>query len=296
MYSRLQKFRVLAEEGSFTRAASLLHITQPALTMAVAKLERELGAQLIVRGEKGLLLTPAGRIVYEAACHQDSALSNMSEQLKELAGQKPRLRIGMVDAVASLVSREPVLLDCMEATADVSLVVNNSRYLAGALQDGSLDCCFVIKEGGTLVEPMVMVSSATIGGLVNEQLANGSLEQFISYDIDSSTYKLIQDALNEIGVHTRAVYYSTSPNVMRTLVCGGRGAAVLPYSDVKSLVATGELAVTTVFGRLVTVSRPLTVIVRPNNWLPVASQKIIHDIETTLKLRFTEHQAELSNL
>ncbi|GEN22865.1 LysR family transcriptional regulator [Halomonas cupida] len=61
----LRYFRAAAEELNITRAAARLHMAQPPLTRQINQLEEELGAQLFVRGPRGLTLTPAGQFFYE---------------------------------------------------------------------------------------------------------------------------------------------------------------------------------------------------------------------------------------
>ncbi len=57
----LQSFLAIAEEGSITRAAELLHITQPALSRQLVALETELGCELFHRGKKRMELTDEDR-------------------------------------------------------------------------------------------------------------------------------------------------------------------------------------------------------------------------------------------
>jgi DNA-binding transcriptional LysR family regulator len=58
---QLRYFVTVAEEGQMTRAARKLHLAQPALSQAIAQLERELGVDLLERHARGVTLTPARR-------------------------------------------------------------------------------------------------------------------------------------------------------------------------------------------------------------------------------------------
>lgn len=59
----LRYFVTVAEEGSFTRAAARLFMTQPALSRAIRQIERDLGAVLLLRTNKGASLTFAGQVL-----------------------------------------------------------------------------------------------------------------------------------------------------------------------------------------------------------------------------------------
>ena len=56
----LRYFLTAAEEENITKAADILHITQPSLSRQIMDLERELGTTLMIRGKKGLTLTDDG--------------------------------------------------------------------------------------------------------------------------------------------------------------------------------------------------------------------------------------------
>ena len=63
---QLQYVLTLAHEGSFSKAADVLHITQPSLSQYVKKIEKEIGADLFVRTNGDVRITDAGRIYIEA--------------------------------------------------------------------------------------------------------------------------------------------------------------------------------------------------------------------------------------
>jgi DNA-binding transcriptional LysR family regulator len=63
----LRYFVTVAEEGQMTRAASKLHIAQPALSQAMAQLESQFGVDLLQRHARGVSLTPAGEVFFDKA-------------------------------------------------------------------------------------------------------------------------------------------------------------------------------------------------------------------------------------
>jgi LysR family nitrogen assimilation transcriptional regulator len=67
-YRQLRYFVKIVEAGSFSRAASLIYIAQPALSDQIAELEEELGTPLLLRSARGVRPTAAGEILYREAC------------------------------------------------------------------------------------------------------------------------------------------------------------------------------------------------------------------------------------
>ncbi|HEY1204977.1 MAG: LysR family transcriptional regulator [Bryobacteraceae bacterium] len=80
----LQTFLTVATEKSFSRAGEKLLRTQPAVSLAIQRLENELGEKLIDRSGKDLLLTDAGRIVAEYARRFDNLRLDLENALAEL--------------------------------------------------------------------------------------------------------------------------------------------------------------------------------------------------------------------
>lgn len=67
-FKQLEAFIAVLEQKSFSRAADMVYLSQPAISNQIASLERELGVQLFVRGPKEILPTKEGRILYRYAC------------------------------------------------------------------------------------------------------------------------------------------------------------------------------------------------------------------------------------
>lgn len=91
----LQVFQAVVAERSFSRAAEKLFRTQPAVSLAVQRLEAELGEKLIDRSSKDLRLTDAGRTVLDHARRFDNVRRGLEDALAELRDKSTgRLSIG----------------------------------------------------------------------------------------------------------------------------------------------------------------------------------------------------------
>ena len=86
----LRYFLAVAREGSITRAAASLHVTQPTLSRQLAALEKDLGAKLLRRADRGVVLTDAGRLLRRRAKEMialaDLARTELVPAQAELAG------------------------------------------------------------------------------------------------------------------------------------------------------------------------------------------------------------------
>lgn len=95
--SSIRAFVMTASEGSVTRAAEKLHITQPALSQQLRRLEDTLGTSLFLRKPKGLELTVAGQQLLPAAQQALAALQVLDGQARSLRRSiQGRLRIGTI--------------------------------------------------------------------------------------------------------------------------------------------------------------------------------------------------------
>ena len=96
---QLRYFLALSQQGHFTRAAEMMNVTQPALSMQIRALEEELGAPLVERTAAGVLLTPQGRALQDHARQVMGAMAGLEQGMRQ-PGQGGRLMLGMIPTVA----------------------------------------------------------------------------------------------------------------------------------------------------------------------------------------------------
>lgn len=300
----MQKFVKLVDAGSFTKAAIEMHISQPALTVAIAKLERELGTDLLVRGSRPLSLTEAGQVTYRAGEAQAVALDNLRTDLGDLANRRVEAHIGMIDSVAAILSAYTQPLSDLKNVADVSIIVNNSRYLRDAVAERKLDIAVVINgDKQTSItekhigdELMVLVSSPTMLAAKQAELEQGKLTDFICYDQPSQTYQLVIKGLAEQGIQVETRLQSSSPEVMSRMVVSGSGVAMLPYFIVRGLIVTKNLVVMQRNDTPLTLRRKLNLAMPAGKKQAKVLEHFMSEITEVLQNSLTEAESTVVNI
>src|SRR5262252_8043426 len=106
-FRQLKYLLTIAREGSFSRAAVALQMSQPALSTSISQLERKLGTSVLARGRHGARLTPAGELLARNAEIVEVQMRRAGEELRHhsLSAEGP-LVIGITPvAGAELVPR-----------------------------------------------------------------------------------------------------------------------------------------------------------------------------------------------
>ena len=115
---QLEYFVTVVDQGSFTRAAEVLHVTQPGLSHQFQALERELGGPLLERLPRKVRLTPAGRAVlsHARAClaHAELAASAARRASGATAGELHlatlySISVGILPSTTGIVSDGPTM-------------------------------------------------------------------------------------------------------------------------------------------------------------------------------------------
>lgn len=137
---KLEHLIAVAEEGSFTRAATRLHLSQQALSTSIRALEREIGVELLDRGRNTVTVLPAGSaLIADARVLHGMAQSALQRTRRIGRGEPELLRIGHTPAVTS--EEVAALLRELSSGADLDLEVNQRypRELTEQLLAGDLE-------------------------------------------------------------------------------------------------------------------------------------------------------------
>lgn len=146
--AHLRDFIAVIEAGSLSKAAGRLHVSQPALSQRMAQLETHLGVQLLERGPRGVLPTPAGKTLYRDAQQLVRQFDRLS---RDIAEGRNRLHgpvaVGLPTTVATPLA--PALFSWVKAThpgIHLQLFESMSGYIHELLLAGRLDVVAVFRE------------------------------------------------------------------------------------------------------------------------------------------------------
>lgn len=250
---QLRYFIAIAEEGSFSRAAERLHISQPPLSTQIKALEAELGFALLERGNRGVTLTPAGATY----CDEVRALLSQLEQARDraqqvLVGAVGRLAIGFV-SIADYGILPPALKDFRASFPQVEVQLHElttdaqiPELLAGRLHLGialapvdepELSFSRIATEQLVLAAPAGHPLVAASGAVDLRQLAKAD---FIvpPRSVGPGLYDLIVSHCRAAGFVPRITQHARQMQTVIGLVSSGMGFALVPAS-VRNLQRAG---------------------------------------------------------
>ncbi len=142
----LRYFLAVAELGSFSKAAAKANVTQPTLSIAIAKLEAQVGARLFERTTRRVSLTPAGSrfLAHARRITQDyeAALRDVAE-----APQLKRVRAGVISTIPARDLERVVAHHSKHAGGEALEILDSTeRDIANRLSDGRLDLAITISR------------------------------------------------------------------------------------------------------------------------------------------------------
>lgn len=236
---QLRYFLALAEQGHFTRAAEVIHVTQPALSMQIRALEEAVGARLVERTAAGVVLTPQGRSLENHARQVMAAMAGLEQGLRR-PGQGGRLMLGMIPTVAPylLPSALPILR-ASDIGRDLHLREAQTDRLLDELSAGRLDVAVIASppdRSDIVARPLFTDQFLLAGSEARiDQLRDRAIEP---HDLDPGNLLLLDEghclgdqALEVCGLNRRSSRLdlgAASLSTLCRLAAQGMGLTFLP--------------------------------------------------------------------
>jgi predicted ATPase/DNA-binding transcriptional LysR family regulator len=250
--ARLRAFAAVVREGSFSRAAERLYVSQPAVSKHVASLETELGAQLIRRDRRGATLTPAGQILADYVLRAEALLANARRALATGA----EAQIGTLSLAASgipgtyllpgVLSRfheehPAVELDVRLSTSGGSLELVRSHAVELAVV-GGMTVPPELETEPLLDDEVVLAGPPALAG---RRLRPKDLEglTWVSREEGSATRAAVEAARWQMGLHAVRTLELPSWEAVKLAVAKGAGLTAISRFALDLELEAGTLAV-----------------------------------------------------
>ena len=248
----LQVFLTVAAEKSFSRAAERLLRTQPAVSLAVQRLEAELGEKLIDRSAKELLLTDAGRIVLEYARRFESLRQELENSLAELRDNSSgRLVIGANESSTLYLLGHIGNYRRLYPKVKVQIRRSLSSKIPTELIDGNLELGVISYDPGDdrLVSTIIYADSLVFVVSPQHRFADREsvsiteldMETFIAHNVVSPYREVVLREFQRHKVPLNMEVEMPTVETIRKLVQSNQGVAFMPRMCVGPELEHGTL-------------------------------------------------------
>ena len=291
---QLRILKAIASEGSFKRAADSLYVSQPAVSLQVQNLERQLDVPLFDRGGRRAQLTEAGYLLLsygEKILTLCQETCRAIEDLQNLQGGT--LIVGASQTTGTyLLPRMIGMFRQRYPDVSVQLLVHSTRRTAWSVANGQVDLAIIGGEvPADLQETLDIISYAEdelalilptfhplakIGTIQREDLYK---LQFIALDSQSTIRKVIDQVLGRCAIDTKRLKVEMELNsieAIKNAVQSGLGAAFVSISAIEKELQMGILHRAQIDD--VVVKRMLSVIVNPHRYRSKAAEAFSREI------------------
>ncbi len=253
---RLQVFHTVAKLLSFTKAAEVLHMTQPAVTFQVRQLEEHFNTRLFDRTHNRVTLTQAGETVYFYSRRIFEQYEEMENSVREITGEvSGMLTIGASTTVAEYML--PALLGKFKKVYPdirLSLKVSNTENVVTMVEDNVIDLAVVeapVSNKHLLVDVCDVDALVVVAHPEHEvaKMESITAEQLVTYpyicrEEGSGTRDVIKDYMKQHNIDSECLNVCMelgSPESIKGAVEAGMGIAILSKVTISKELALGTL-------------------------------------------------------
>ena len=256
---QLQIFLVAAEHSSFARAAQILHLTPPAVSMQMSQLAEGIGVSLFEKRGRALVLTQAGETLLPYAERMAQTLREAGEAIDALRGLRHgKIRIGLVTTTRYFAPRLIAQFRSQHPEIELEVNIANRDIVIGQLESNHLDLAIMGRPPTHLPvvaevfakHPHGVIAPANHPLAGKRQLAPKRLagEPFIAREAGSGTRHAMEQYFTEHRLSPPVVQEMTSNESIKQAVMAGMGLAFISLHTISLEHQTGNLVLLDVKG------------------------------------------------
>jgi len=256
---QLKVFEAVARHLSFSRAAEELHLTQPAVSTQVAKLEDQAGNALFEQLGKKIYLTPAGNELLRISRTIMAQFEEAEDAMAQFRGIRGgRLNVGVISAGDYFFPRLLVEFAGRHPGVTLNFTVHNREGLLTHIAENLTDLAVMVRPPADAdvvalpfaPHPYVVVAApdhplANVRAVTRERLLQ---EPFVVREKGSDTWRSMEDGFGRDVDHLRVAMEIRSTETIKQAVMAGMGVSFLSAHTVSREVQSGALRVLDVAG------------------------------------------------
>jgi LysR family nitrogen assimilation transcriptional regulator len=253
-FRHLRYFAKIVEAGSFSRAAALIHIAQPALSKQIAELEDEFGVTLLHRSARGITPTVAGEVLYQEALKLMRQVDNLPAIVRSSQGDvQGVVCFGMASTMAPALTGK-MLEICRNTLPKVTLrfVTGDSLTLREKVAARAIDIAIVFEdepEGGFTREVLFRQRLYLASPKGAAHATSISLQEISALPLVLPTptnvlRRLVDRVFAQANIALAPIAESDLFDVMMSAVETGLGHAILPKGDFSDVLGHQDIATT----------------------------------------------------
>lgn len=252
--TQLEFFLRVVEEGGFSKAAERVFRTQPAVSIAVKRLEEEIGAPLFDRSQKTPVLTDVGQVVYEHARRIVALRDQAREAVEELRQLKRgRVRVGANEST-TLYLLPDLILEFMGRHPGVKVEIfrHPSDRLPREVLDGNVDLALMAFEPAgadlesfpVLRDELVLVLSPEhpLAGRESVAVKDLGTEPFLAHNVKAASRLKVVETFARQNVPLNITLELATIETIKRFVQKQVGIAFVPRMCVAEEIERGTLA------------------------------------------------------
>lgn len=253
--SQLKAFLAVAQDGSFSRAAEKLYLTQPAVSKQIQALEEALGMRLFDRVGRSILLTEAGNILRDHAHIVFQTLEEARETITQLRGlQRGHLRISAASTIGTYMLPQPLgELKAQFPGIEISLAITNKAQVVQQVLNHEVELGFVgppvepaeLEREEYLLDELVLILAPTHRLAREESVGVAELaeEVFILREQGSGTREIMEEELGRVRVSLKKAMELGSTEAIKQAVAANLGVSIVSKFAISLEILQGRLAV-----------------------------------------------------
>jgi DNA-binding transcriptional LysR family regulator len=282
-FRTLELFCTIAEQRSFSKTAAIHHLTQSAVSQSIQHLEESLGAQLIDRSKRPLVLTSAGKTYLRGLRGVLRSYERLEREVRSLSKQlSGQITIGTIYSVG--LSYMPEATDAfarLHPEVDVKMEFGSSQRVVEMVSEGEVDFGLVSFPKNTKQiqcvpwqqEPMRIICSSKHPLANQHEVTLSQLVgiEMVGFERSLTLRQEIDRCLADAGVSVNVRMEFDNADSMVRAIQASRGIGIVPEAAVRRETANGSLRV--VACRELRMMRPLGIIFRRSDRLSKAANE-----------------------